>query len=323
MTPVVSLLPRALALLAAVLTAVGSAGASTAARPLAFAGAAEVSSEGVFLDQILASGPVSPLPRIRVTNAPPAGEVASITRAQLNDWLRDNAPDLASTNWVGIDRVQIRRRMRSLDEIELRDLLTAALQEEVVKSRGELELRLTRAWTSIPVPDEPISLRIVDLPATGPSAFFIARFELWCGEERLGNWQVSASAKIWREVPVAEATLRRGQLLATAPIIYERRDILALRGEVGSFELDDASLELVENVPAGHPVLARSVRPRPVVLRGQLADAVMLNGGLQISLKVEALQDGLPGQIIRVRNPKTRRELAGKVLNEQTILIAW
>jgi flagella basal body P-ring formation protein FlgA len=38
-------------------------------------------------------------------------------------------------------------------------------------------------------------------------------------------------------------------------------------------------------------------------------------------MKVEVLEDGAPGQIIRARNPISRRDVSGKVLNEQTILV--
>lgn len=69
-------------------------------------------------------------------------------------------------------------------------------------------------------------------------------------------------------------------------------------------------------------MLNRSVRARPIVQRGQLVEGIYQDGGLSISLKVELLEDGLPGQTIRVRNPKTKRELHGKVQNEQTVVIA-
>ncbi len=53
-----------------------------------------------------------------------------------------------------------------------------------------------------------------------------------------------------------------------------------------------------------------------------MVEGVYQDGSLSISLKVETLEDGLPGQTVRVRNPKTKRELYGKVQNEQTVLIA-
>ena len=55
--------------------------------------------------------------------------------------------------------------------------------------------------------------------------------------------------------------------------------------------------------------------------RGQLVDGLVRDGTLNISLKVEVLADGLPGQTVRVRNPKTKREFHAKVQDEQTVVI--
>ena len=52
---------------------------------------------------------------------------------------------------------------------------------------------------------------------------------------------------------------------------------------------------------------------------GKLADAIITDGAMTLSVKVEILEDGLPGQTIRVRNLKSKREFRGKVQNEETI----
>lgn len=313
---------RRVASLAAVL-GVSLAVAGADGRSLALVPTAEVGGDGAFLDQLVVARPAAPLPHLRLAPPPSVGQGITLSRAEIADWLRTQAPDLATTNWTGPDRVRITRRCRTLEETEVKERLRETLQTQYVRDRGELELRLTRLWSALLVPDDPLTLRILDLPATGPSASFIVRFEIHCGEERLGSWQLAASAKIWRDIPVAAVPLRRGQSLAGVQVAFERRDVLALRDVPGTFALDDASLELVENIPAGQPILARSVRPRPAVLRGQLVAALVMDGPLSVLLKVEALEDGLPGQIVRIRNPRTRRELKGKVIDEETIVIPW
>jgi flagella basal body P-ring formation protein FlgA len=283
---------------------------------------AEVDGEGIFLDQIVTATPLSPLPHLRLAPAPAVGQVTLLTRTQVVAWIQTQAPAVTTTRWTGPEQAKVTRRTRSLDETELKELLQTTLQQNHVKDRGELEIRLTRPWTSIAVADEPLTLKVVDLPASGVGANFIVRFELWAGQERLGNWQVAATAKVWREIFVAESPLKRGQLLRTAPILRERRDVLALRdvAVVGVGE-QAGELELRENVGAGQPIYARSLRVRPVVFRGSIVDGMMFEGGMTITLKVEVLEDGLPGHVVRVRNPRTRREMLGKVKNEQTILI--
>ena len=49
---------------------------------------------------------------------------------------------------------------------------------------------------------------------------------------------------------------------------------------------------------------------------------MLQDGALLITLKVEALEDGAPGQLIRVRNPLSRRDLRGKVVDHQSILVS-
>ena len=52
-----------------------------------------------------------------------------------------------------------------------------------------------------------------------------------------------------------------------------------------------------------------------------MLDAQIQSGPLTILVKVEALEDGLPGQTVRVRNIKSRREFRGKVKDEETIAV--
>jgi flagella basal body P-ring formation protein FlgA len=104
-------------------------------------------------------------------------------------------------------------------------------------------------------------------------------------------------------------------------VTLERRDVLLLREACDTLPAEPELLEVTENLPAGVPLLRRALRLKPVVNRGQLVRGVVQEGALSIALKVEVLEDGAPGQWIRVRNPQSKRELRGKVQDEQTILI--
>lgn len=210
-----------------------------------------------------------------------------------------------------------------LDEVALRTLLTEVLQRDYVGDRGELELTLTRHWHPVTFTnDAPVELRVLELPTLGVTANFIVRFELRAGEQSLGVWQMPVMARIWRDVWVARRPLRRGELLAEADRAVERRDVLALSAPWPVSASDESNWELAENLPAGAPLLTRHVRPRTLVRRGQLVEAVVRHGPLAVSLKVEALEDGAAGQVIRVRNLQSRREFRGTVENETTIRVA-
>jgi flagellar basal body P-ring formation protein FlgA len=282
---------------------------------------ATVPGDSIHLLDLVSSPDLQNLPNPRLATAPRAGQILILSRQQVHELIRKQLPELTLADWSGVHQIQISRQSRLLDEAELKEILTQAITAHRPQERGELELRFPRPWPTIPVPDEPLQVRILDLPAAGVSAFFIARFELLAGSERIGHWQLPLQARLWSDVLIARSPLRRGQLLVDADLETDRRDILALREALAADARFDPSLELLAHVQPAQPILNRSVRQRPLILRGHQIPAMIQNGPLTISLKVEALEDGHISQVVRVRNPQTRREFTGTVQHDQSILI--
>src|SRR6185436_2585021 len=133
--------------------------------PVTLAANATVDSDGIFLSQLLATNSARALPQIRIADAPAFGQATVLTRAQIMELALRAAPELVSTNWTGAVKVRVLRRARSLGEVELKEQLTAALQRSHVGERGELELRLARPWIPQAIPDEPFTVKVVDVPA--------------------------------------------------------------------------------------------------------------------------------------------------------------
>jgi flagella basal body P-ring formation protein FlgA len=281
---------------------------------------AKVDSRGIFLRNVVAPNFTATLPEVRIADAPPFGRAVVYTRNQLNDLLAKAAPEIIPM-WSGPERIRIVRRSRVMDETEMRQMLSATLQNDQVRQRGELEIRFVRSWGPITVPDEPLALRIVDLPNTGISGQFIVRCELKAGEEIVGNWQINLNAKIWRDVWVARSALMRGQTLISADIGQERRDLLTCKEAMTTLPAEMSAYDIAESLTGGTILTARSLMQRPIIKRGKTLDALVKDGPLQILVKVEALEDGLPGQILRVRNLKSRHEFRGKVENEETVSV--
>lgn len=283
---------------------------------------ATVDSTGVFVDEIISSGGSSPLPHVRLGDAPRLGQSATFTRAQVAAALVGQVPEMTRTNLAGASAIVVARRVRTFGDIELKEVLTKTLQRDVVKDRGDLELRVARPWTTINVPDEPLTLRVVELPTAGVTPSFVARFELRTATETVGSWQVALTAHVWREIWVAQSPLRRGVTVRDADLSRERRDALTLRDGLAELSADDTTREFTESVPAGTPVYARSLRLRAVVRRGKIIDAIVEDSSISITARAEVLEDGAPGQIVRLRNIKSRREFKGKVKDEETVIVA-
>jgi len=120
----------------------------------------EVDSRGIFLDQIAVPPAASAaLPHLRLAQSPNLGQTASFSRNQIIE-LAQKTSGLITTNWSGATQLRVSRRTRQFTDSELLEMLTAKLQQEFVKNRGELQLHLARPWTAVTVPDEKITLKI-------------------------------------------------------------------------------------------------------------------------------------------------------------------
>ena len=210
----------------------------------------------------------------------------------------------------------------TVDTTEVTRLLADALQQQFVRDGGDLDVRLTRPWTPVSAPAGPLSLKILEIPNRGLTSEFIIAFEiLTANGVSLGNWQYPVQAHLWRDVWVARSMLQPGQLVCDADIARERRDVLALHTPLAEFAAGDTTLEIAETVPEGSPLTAFTVKLHPVIRRGQMANALIQDGALTVSVKVQSLEDGTPGQVIRLRNLDTSHDFSGKVIDAATVLV--
>jgi flagella basal body P-ring formation protein FlgA len=217
--------------------------------------------------------------------------------------------------------LRVTRRTRVINEKELKAQLTAALQKMQGADHGDIEVQITHPTGDVVVGTGPAALQLVDFPATGLNSTMVLRFQMASEAEVFGTWQASVQVHLWRDILVASGMLARGQELAEAEVESERRDVLQMRDALSASRRSDASLELIENVNPGTVLTVRSVRRRPLVQRGKVVAAQVVDGPLNITVKVEVLEDGASGQTVRVRNLQSKREFQGKVQNDQTVLV--
>jgi flagella basal body P-ring formation protein FlgA len=101
----------------------------------------------------------------------------------------------------------------------------------------------------------------------------------------------------------------------------ERRDVINVRQSLWQGKKADSTFCLAQGISSGSLIYDRHVKLTPVVKRGQIVDAFVQVRSLTIRLKAEVLEDGAPGEIVRMRNLQTKKEIRGVVINEKFIKV--
>jgi hypothetical protein len=82
--------------------------------------------------------------------------------------------------------------MRDLGEAEVRDRITQELQRRFARNGGEIEVRLSRPWRSVSIPDESLDIRLQDLPAAGLQSLVSLKVEVSAGGDAGGQVEIRA-----------------------------------------------------------------------------------------------------------------------------------
>jgi flagella basal body P-ring formation protein FlgA len=126
--------------------------------------------------------------------------------------------------------------------------------------------------------------------------------------------QIGADATATRQTVVTRHLIQRGTRLQ--PDMLEEVTLPAQgmdANAVASLQ-DLLHGEVVRDIPAGQVLRSNDIRRAILVKQGQ--SALMMvgqNSGFQITVRVEALQDGRMGEQIRLKNPDSGRLLTGTV----------
>lgn len=133
---------------------------------------------------------------------------------------------------------------------------------------------------------------------------------------RVGAW-----VEVYQPVLCATRPLRRGHVLQPEDLAVARQPLSRLKGR--GLDSPEASLGLA---------LKRSVRPGQVLTDNMLTPPVLLHRGARVTILAtsplltvrapgQVCENGVEGELVRVRNLMSQREIVAKVLDSRTVVV--
>ena len=142
------------------------------------------------------------------------------------------------------------------------------------------------------------------------------------------NPPVRATAPVTAQAPsktvvVTKQLLQRGTELSASMLEEVQRPTMGLDPLAISSLKDVEKAEVVRDIPAGTVLRSYDIKRSLMVRRGQAALLTIgqkgQNAGFQITVRVEAEQDGYLGEQIRLKNPESGRLISGVVTGPNAV----
>lgn len=180
--------------------------------------------------------------------------------------------------------------------------------------QADFRLYFDQPWRELHLQSPHWELVVTTFPPQGLRSRFYLGFEIWVEGKRHSSWQQSVRCELWTDAYVATQRIERGSVLREGLVSVKPVDQLSLyQGVVEpGTQLDDY---IVSNgVKAGEPIFWSHVKERPLIEKNALIDVVAEEGALKVTLKAKAMETGVKGQVIRIRNLQSLNDIQAEVV---------
>lgn len=287
---------------------------------------ASVSKEAVYLEDIAfiqGSSPslVEKVGKTKIQASPLPGEVLILSRASLSAAMQRNGiSSLVAQNQIP-ERIEVTRQGRSVERAELIQILEGHFQKALGDERKTVKIREIQGIDPIMVPPGDLSWEVKAPVQFSQGGNIPVSLILWAERQKVREVRAQARLEVFAEVVVARNSLRRHQIVEEKDVHLLNRNITQQAGDVVT-DLGEVLGKRVTLSVNAQEVLRRSmVEVPPLVKKGDRVTLVVENTHFKITSMGEVKEEGRAGDRIKVTNISSRREVYGRVLDSQTVLV--
>ncbi|MCW9023749.1 MAG: flagellar basal body P-ring formation chaperone FlgA [Gammaproteobacteria bacterium] len=138
------------------------------------------------------------------------------------------------------------------------------------------------------------------------------------------TWKIHVPVKIkhFAKVLVSKRTLARGHIVNNSDVEELRVDITRLNNGYFTSIDDVKGLALKRSLREGRILTNGMLEQQRLIKRGELVTILAKTGNLSIRMKGTALMDGRAGELIRVKNRNSKREIQAIVVSSGTVKVS-
>ena len=204
-----------------------------------------------------------------------------------------------------------------------REMLEAKLGELLgyrYQASGKVIAYVTRQWKPIRLSGNFI-LKIRDcMPDQLCSSTFV-RFAIWDNGASIGEFAEPIRVSHFLNCYYTKNLSSRGSKLVSQSLTERPVDILKQHAGAVPSGSDLKGYELGVNLRENSVLKWSHLTKVALVKKGEIVDVFASGNGIYISMKGMALENGVEGGVVKVRNLSSEKEFQAKVLNEKSVKV--
>ncbi len=254
-----------------------------------------------------------------VAPAPVLGKEAILTA----EWLKK----LAQTNkidWTPADgkaSITVHRDAYEIGTDEIKTILIKELKQHGLPENADLLIQSGSLPVLVPLKSSWL-LQPVQTEFNATRQTFEAKMNLFINSEKKDDLFFAGKAQIFITVPVAKQDLKSGRILTRDDLQMDNIVLGTGRRRPDPVNIDDLiGKEVKRSLRAGQQISPNDVQTQVMVAKGKIVTLNFTKGGVMLSAKGKALENGGLGDTVRVMNIQSKSVIQGTVSGPETVSI--
>ncbi|MDF1615418.1 flagellar basal body P-ring formation chaperone FlgA [Desulfurivibrio dismutans] len=204
----------------------------------------------------------------------------------------------------------------TLGEAELQEIFATIITRESIWPRNELEISGFSSFPeSVTIPAGLLDYQLDSDPDPGRLGRQSLQVTLLVNGRAEARLRLNANLQRMGKVVMTTRRINRGEVISPDDLTVHRRDISMLDGSIIDDPRQAAGKQLRTTLQAGAIVYQNLLEKPPLVRRGDRVTIRATTGRVQVNAPGEVREIGAEGDLIRVRNLMSRREIMARVVN--------
>lgn len=128
----------------------------------------------------------------------------------------------------------------------------------------------------------------------------------------------TAFLNVWVDTPATARPLAKGDTLNQKDIVYKSVNLAYERADL--WDGKGGPWQVIRPLGANEAISTTDLKPLSAIKKGDKITLLYNKGGIHLSVLVEAMEDGTLGDTILVRNLDSKKQIYGKVQDQDTVL---
>jgi flagella basal body P-ring formation protein FlgA len=252
------------------------------------------------------------LAALELLPSPLPGAETLIRLADVQDIVERKQTGTEAITWSGPDLIRIKRSAIHIGPVQIREILDKYLaRQKAILPAADLHFKIIHPTQPF---DLPVGSLDTEVLASDPSILSSRRFTIIFRVDSRVEKNIAVHAELEAVAPivVAAADLRRGTILKAEDLNVIERDIIGIHNPC--FNPHDLIGKTIKrSLRLGYPIDQADTEWPPIIHRGELVTIFVHKGPLLITAKGTARHDARKGEIVKVLNNSSEKEILCRV----------